>query len=184
MGHYIDIKVLPDPEFSFSVLMNELFAKLHRALVEAGHGEIGVSFPQAQKTLGDTVRLHGSQSALQRLMAIAWLKSLTDYTCVTSITTVPDNCRYRVVKRVQAKSSVERMYRRSIKKGWLTTEEAETKINAGNEQQLKLPFVQIKSHSSGQVFRLFIQHGKLLDSPVKGKFSAYGLSDEATIHWF
>lgn len=184
MNNYIDIKILPDQEFSPSLLMNALFAKLHRALVEAGHGEVGVSFPQAQKTLGDTIRLHGSQGALQRLMAIGWLKGLTDYTCVTAITAVPDNCRYRVVKRVQAKSSVERMYRRSVKKGWLTAEEAEARINTGKEQQLTLPFVQLKSQSSGQAFRLFIQQGKLLDAPVKGGFSAYGLSDVATVPWF
>lgn len=184
MGHYIEICLLPDTEFSPSLLMNALFAKFHRALVEAGHGEVGISFPQVQKTLGDTVRLHGSQGALQRLMAVGWLKGLTDYTHVTAITAVPDNCRYRVVKRVQAKSSVERMYRRSVKKGWLTTEEAEERINAGKEQQLKLPFVQLKSHSSGQAFRLFIQQGKLLDAPVQGGFSAYGLSDVATVPWF
>ncbi|MBW4056557.1 MAG: type I-F CRISPR-associated endoribonuclease Cas6/Csy4 [Proteobacteria bacterium] len=184
MGHYIDIKILPDTEFSPSLLMNALFAKFHRALVEAGHGEVGVSFPQAQKTLGDTARLHGSQGALERLMAIGWLKGLTDYTHVTAITVVPGNCKHRVVKRVQAKSSVERMYRRSVKKGWLTAEEAEARMNAGKEQQLKLPFVQLKSNSSGQAFRLFIQHGKLLDASVKGNFSAYGLSDTATIPWF
>lgn len=184
MNYYIDIKVLPDTEFSPSLLMNALFAKLHRALVEAGQGEVGVSFPQVQKTLGDTVRLHGSQGALQRLMRISWLKGLTDYTSVTAITTVPDNCKHRVVRRVQAKSSVDRMYRRSVRKGWLSTEEAEARMNAGKEQLLKLPFVQLKSHSSGQYFRLFIQHGKLLDSPVTGEFSAYALSDVATIPWF
>jgi CRISPR-associated endonuclease Csy4 len=184
MNNYIDINVLPDQEFSPSLLMNALFAKFHRALVEAGHGEVGVSFPQAQKTLGDSIRLHGSQVALQRLMAIGWLKGLTDYTCVTVISIVPDNCKYRVVRRVQAKSSVERMYRRSIRKGWLTTEEAETRMETGKEQQLKLPFVQLKSHSSGQSFRLFIQQGKLLVSPVEGEFSAYALSDVATIPWF
>lgn len=184
MGHYIEICLLPDTEFSPSLLMNALFAKFHRALVETGHGEIGVSFPQAQKTLGDTIRLHGSKNALQRIMAIGWLKGLTDYTHVTAITAVPDNCKYRVVKRVQAKSSVERMYRRSVNKGWLTAEEAEARINAGKEQQLKLPFIQLKSHSSGQSFRLFIQQGKFLDAQVVGGFSAYGLSDVATIPWF
>jgi len=184
MNYYIDIKVLPDPEFPPSVLMNALFAKFHSALVEAGHGEIGVSFPQAQKTLGDRLRLHGSLNILQRLMEISWLKGLTDYTSVSAITPVPDDCQYRVVKRVQAKSSVERMYRRSVKKGWLTTEEAEIRTNEHKEQHLKLPFVQLKSQSSGQAFRLFIQQGKLLDTPMKGEFSAYALSSEATIPWF
>lgn len=184
MGYYIEIKLLPDPEFTSSLLMNALFAKFHRALAEAGHGEIGVSFPQAQKTLGDTIRLHGSQGALELLMAIGWLKGLTDYTHVTAITAVPGNCKHRVVKRVQAKSSVERMYRRSVKKGWLSVEEAESRIASGKDQQLKFPFVQLKSRSTEQSFRLFIQQGKILDSPVAGEFSAYGLSDVATIPWF
>ena len=184
MNYYIDVKLLPDPEFSSSMLMNVLFAKFHRALVESGYGEIGISFPQTQKTLGDKLRLHGSLSAIQRLMEISWLKGLTDYTSVTAITPVPDKCQYRVVKRVQAKSSVERVYRRSVKKGWLTSEEANTRMNDSKEQHLKEPFVQLKSQSSGQSFRLFIQQGKLLDWPVEGEFSAYALSAEATIPWF
>jgi CRISPR-associated endonuclease Csy4 len=184
MGHYIEIRLLPDPEFSASVLMNALFAKFHRALVDIGQREVGVSFPQAKKTLGDKLRLHGSRSALQRLMDLSWLKGLTDYTSVSAITPVPDNCRYRVVKRVQAKSSVERIYRRSVMKGWLTIDEAEAKVNEKKEHQLKQPFVQLKSNSSGQSFRLFIQQGELLDSPVAGAFSDYGLSGVATIPWF
>lgn len=184
MTHYIEIKLLPDQEFSPSLLMNALFAKFHRALVEIGHGELGVSFPQAHKTLGDTIRMHGSQGALERFMALGWLKGLTDYSSATAIIAVPDGCKYRVVKRVQAKSSVERMYRRSVKKGWLSVEEAEVKMNVGKEQQLKLPYIQLKSGSTGQSFRLFIQQGKIVDSPVAGNFSAYALSDAATIPWF
>lgn len=184
MEQYIEIRLLPDPEFTASVLMNALFAKLHRALVEVSHGEIGVSFPQAQKTLGDRIRLHGSISTLQRIMEITWLKGLTDYTNISAITPVPDNCQYRVVNRVQAKSSAERLYRRSVKKGWLTTEEAKKKITNSKEQHIKQPFVQLKSRSSGQEFCLFIQQGKLFESPKVGKFSDYGLSGDATIPWF
>lgn len=184
MDHYIEIYILPDPEFSASMLMNTLFAKLHRALVEAGNNEVGISFPQAQKTLGDRIRLHGNRNALQRLTELNWLKGLTDYTGATATTPVPDKCKYRIIKRVQAKSSLARMYRRSVKNGWLTEDEAEKKINASKEQRLKLPFLQLKSHSSGQTYRLFIQQGKLMDTPQEGKFSTYGLSDDATIPWF
>lgn len=184
MTHYIEIKLLPDQEFSPGLLMNALFAKFHRALVEIGHGQVGVSFPQAHKTLGATIRLHGNQGVLERLMAIKWMKGLSDYTSATAITAVPESCKYRVVKRVQAKSSVERMYRRSVKKGWLSAEEAEAKMNTAKEQQLKLPYIQLKSGSTGQSFRLFIQQGKTLDAPVAGSFSAYALSDVATIPWF
>ena len=33
MDHYLDIRLLPDPEFPAPLLMNALFTKLHRALV-------------------------------------------------------------------------------------------------------------------------------------------------------
>lgn len=44
MDHYLEIRVLPDPEFSSEMLMAALFAKLHRVLGARGQGDIGVSF--------------------------------------------------------------------------------------------------------------------------------------------
>ena len=44
--HYIDITLLPDPEFSHAHLLGALVAKLHRALVQLQSASIGVSFPQ------------------------------------------------------------------------------------------------------------------------------------------
>ncbi len=38
MDHYLEIRVLPDPEFSSEMLMAALFAKLHRALGARGQG--------------------------------------------------------------------------------------------------------------------------------------------------
>jgi len=184
MDHYLEIRLLPDPEFSTNLLMNELYDRFHRALAEIGSDSIGISFPQAQKTPGDRLRLHGGSSDLQRLMEQVWLKGYMDYLDVSAIKRVPDNCRYRIVRRVQAKSSIERMYRRSVKKGWLTVEQAQGKMAGIKEQRLKQPFVQLKSHSSGQRFRLFIQQGRLLENRRGGKFSAYGLSGEATVPWF
>lgn len=184
MDHYVEIRLLPDPEFRDTLLMNALFAKLHRALVVEGHAEVGVSFPQAQKSLGDTLRLHGAQPALERLMSLSWLKGLRDHTSVSKIMPVPEDCRYCIVKREQVKSSVERLYRRSVKKGRMTIEEAEKKISEAKEQRSKRPFVQLKSSTSGQQFRLFINQGGLLDSPKQGKFSNYGLSGETTVPFF
>ncbi len=184
MDHYIDIKVLPDPEFFETALLNALFAKLHRALVLVGEGEIGVSFPHVGKTLGDQIRLHGTKPALERLMADSWLKGLRDYTEASPITTIPKEVKHRFVKRVQAKSSAERLRRRSVAKGWLTEEEAAIRITHDQEKRLNKPFLQLKSQSTGQPFRLFIEHGTLVEQPVAGKFSAYGISSSATIPWW
>jgi CRISPR-associated endonuclease Csy4 len=183
MDHYVEIRVLPDPEFNTTTLMNALFAKFHRALVADGHCDVGVSFPQAGKTLGDTLRLNGGIVSLQRLMGINWLTGLKDYTTVSEVLPVPKGCKYRVVKRVQAKSNTERLYRRSVKKGWISEAEAEKK-STKKEQRLKHPFVSLRSNSSGQQFRLFIHQGQIMDSPQMGTFSAYGLSANATIPWF
>ena len=122
MNFYQDIRVLEDPEFSEPMLMAALFAKLHRVLGAQANGAVGVSFPRAGKMLGDTLRLHGSQDALQALQATPWLKGLRDYTQCSDIQRIPENVMHCTVSRVQVKSSAERLRRRSVKKGWLTEE--------------------------------------------------------------
>lgn len=184
MDRYIQINLLPDPEISQPVVMNHLFDKLHHALARVGQGEIGISFPNAHKHLGDIVRLHSNEQALQRLSNERWLNGLQDYIKVSDILTVPDHCQYRVVERVHVKSDPVRLYRRSVRKGWLTQEEAEKKAAQAKAKRLDLPFIQLKSQSTEQYFKLFINQGKLIDKPINGQFSAYGLSKQATIPWF
>ena len=47
-----------------------------------------------------------------------------------------------------------------------------------------LPFLQVKSASTGQHFRLFVEHGQLQEQSCSGGFSLYGLSATTTIPWF
>lgn len=181
MDHYIDIHVQPDPEFTAAQLLNALFAKLHRTLGQLADGKIGISFPKVGKTLGECLRLHGTAAALAALEQTSWLKGLRDYTEVFPCKTVPNRVKYRTVRRVQYKSSAERLRRRSARKGWLTANEAEP---VTVEQRGTLPYLQLKSLSNGQMFFVFVEHGPLQDTPVAGRFSSYGLSAEATIPWF
>jgi CRISPR-associated endonuclease Csy4 len=184
MDHYIEIRLKPDPEFSASVLMNALFAKLHQALAEKGNAQVGISFPKVDKHLGDTLRLHSTQEALQQLRLSHWMQGLRDYAVMSNIRPIPLLCQYRNVKRIQVKSSPTRLLRRSVKKGWISEEEAEQRLSKSKERRLKDPFIQLKSQSTGQIFRLFIRHGPLRDYPTGGVFSTYGLSHQATIPWF
>ncbi|OCA54160.1 type I-F CRISPR-associated endoribonuclease Cas6/Csy4 [Photorhabdus namnaonensis] len=184
MDYYFEIRVLPDPEFSQQRLLEALFAKLHRALGQVGNGRIGVSFPCARKTLGDTLRIHGSSEALNDLQSLSWLKGLRDYTEVIDIQPIPQETKYRCVSRVQVKSNVDRIRRRSIKKGWLTEEQALQRISISKEQRTHLPFLYLKSLSSGQSFPLFVEQGTIQNKPTSGVFSSYGLSSSATIPWF
>lgn len=45
MDHYLDLRVLPDPEFNTEMLMAALFAKLHRALGARGKGILALASP-------------------------------------------------------------------------------------------------------------------------------------------
>ncbi len=185
MDYYLDIIVLPDPEFKEAVLMNALFSKMHRAFVEIDNTSIGVSFPEFRdKSLGNRLRLHGSQEKLSQFMEMHWLKGLRDYILKTEIQPIPQNNQHRLVNRVQAKSSVERLYRRSIAKGWLTSEKAYERLSSIKAQRLKLPFIKLRSSSTQQEFCLFIRHEALRNKASSGKFNTYGLSSEATIPWF
>ncbi|QDJ13785.1 type I-F CRISPR-associated endoribonuclease Cas6/Csy4 [Mergibacter septicus] len=184
MDYYLEIKVEPDLEISAQALLNNLFAKLHRAISQHCIGEIGVSFPQYGEYLGKILRLHGSEQALSRLMEQTWLKGLRDYTQVSPIQAIPNHIQgYRNVYRVQKKSP-HNLRKRVINKGKMNTEEALEKFPDESQEFLYLPFIQLQSLSTKQVMRLYIQLGELSSTPTRGKFSSYGLSRTTTIPWF
>lgn len=184
MDHYLEITLLPDPEFEEQVLLNALFSKFHRGASQAVPGKLGVSFPRVGKRLGGQLRIHGGTRDLDTLMATPWLKGLGDYCQVSDIQPVPEHCQYRTVRRVQTKSAHNKR-KRSVAKGWLTEEEAQAKIPDEQQKNLKhLPFLQIKSLSNGNTMRIYVNHGELQNEPVSGTFNSYGLSPTATIPWF
>lgn len=188
--HYIDITLLPDPEFSHAHLLSALVAKLHRALVQQKITEIGASYPghiaqpPARRTLGATLRLHGTPDALQRLFGQDWLKGMRDHTQVGDMCLAPADAQYRCVRRRQFKTNVDRLRRRRMQRKGETVEQAAAAIPDGVERRPDLPFVQLRSSSSGQAFCLFIEHGPLLNEPIPGAFNAYGLGKGASVPWF
>lgn len=187
MDHYIDLKLLPDPEFPATQLMNALFAKLHRGLVELNCDDIGISFPDSARAshgLGARLRLHGTAAVLDRLLARNWLSGMRDHVQLTELAMVPADARHRGLRRVQVDSSPERLRRRAIKRHGLTEEQARQRIPGHAGKTLDLPFIDLHSHSSGQRFRLFIAQGPIQDSAQTGTFNSYGLSREATVPWF
>lgn len=188
MDHYIDIHLRTDPEFPPYQLLSALYAKLHRALVQQGGEDIGVSFPgyrAAPANLGTHMRLHGSSSALHKLMDTAWLSGMTDHVQLSSITAAPADTKYRRVTRVQAKSSPARLRRRAMRRHDIDASTAQQRIPDTAAKTLQLPFVQLGSRSTQQPsFPLFIRHEPLQAQPTSGKFNSYGLSQDATIPWF
>lgn len=188
--HYIDITLLPDPEFTQAHLMGALVAKLHRALVELRTSAIGVSFPEhinaprARRGLGSTLRLHGTAQALAQLQAHDWLRGMRDHVRVSQPALAPTNAPHRQVQRRQFKTNVQRLRRRRMRRKGETAEQAAVAIPASVERRPELPFAQLRSSSTGQPFCLFVEHGPMLDAPQSGEFNTYGMSQGATVPWF
>ncbi|MEX8505890.1 type I-F CRISPR-associated endoribonuclease Cas6/Csy4 [Leptothrix ochracea] len=187
MDHHVDLDLLADPEFAPHQLMNALFAKLHRALVAQGSTDIGVSFPGVEPKaphLGHRLRLHGNQAALKALMTTSWLTGMRDHVEQGAVTAVPTDAKHRVVRRVQVQSNPERLRRRLMRRQGLDPQAALARIPDAAAEWLDLPYVTLRSTSTGQSFPLYIDHGPLLPSPLPGPFNAYGLSPTATVPWF
>lgn len=189
MDQYINIKVMPDQEANENFLINNLCSKLHAALGQHTDGRVGVSFPaytKSGKDLGDTVRLHGTKEDLERLMAQNWLKGLRDYCQCSEVMPVPGEARQCYFARRQLKSEHNKL-QRSLRKGWITPEEATAALEKGKVKRLKLPFIQLISRSNQQHMRVFVEQGPIVDTPTLGEFNAYGLSrlsDKVTVPWF
>lgn len=185
MTHYQDIHLSPNEETGAPVLMSMLFARLHGALVHLRSTSIGVSFPEVERTLGACLRLHGQETELSRLDDLDWIGPLASHAFKEAIAPVPDCVQgYRTVSRRQFKSSPERLMRRHARRHGLSAEEAGRQVLDQQGQRSALPFVQLKSSSTGQRFCLFVEHGALQEQECPGSFSAYGLSATATIPWF
>lgn len=187
MDAFLDIRLLPDPEFPATTLMNALFSKLHRRLVSFGEGAIGVSFPDVRgggRTLGSRMRIHGTTDALQKFMATEWLAGMRDHIAMGTPAAVPAEVRHQIVRRVQAKSNPARERRRLIARTGVSEDDAQAAIPDSRVELLDLPFVVLKSQSTGQQFRLFIEHLPAQEASQSGGFSAYGLSAAATVPYF
>ncbi len=186
MSHYIELRIIPNPEFPSSIIMNLLYNKLHRALVQTNSTTIGVSFPDfdnKRNRLGERLRLHGSAAHIQNVMDNISLTALLDYLRIGDIQEVPPRVNHVTVRRVQCKSSAERIRRRQIKRHQLSEEDALIRIPNTVQKQLTLPYVTLKSESTGQSFRLFINQERV-ENPETGSFNTYALSDQATVPMF
>jgi len=188
MDHHQDLQILPDPEFGTSMLMNALFAKIHRAFVNLENTAIGISFPNmdiSKPSLGNILRLHGNAENLLRLQEEDWQSGMRDHLQIKAISPIPESTQHCRVKRVQIKSSAARLRKRYCSRHpGVTMKDAEELIPDSTEKRLHLPYLQLKSKSTGQCFRLFLDHDTQLSQASSGEFNNYGLSNTATVPWF
>lgn len=187
IDHYLDVHLRSDPEFPVHQVMDALYKKLHRALVQMQANTIGVSFPgysETRITLGDTFRLIGPRTDLTRLMEQPWLMGLRDHTILSDIAPVPNITEHCSLRRVQAKSNPERLMRRHMRRHEVSEAQARAKYFNAEPETLRLPFVTLTSASTGQSFKLFLKLNATESYCQEGGFNAYGLSPTATLPWF
>lgn len=188
MDHYLDIRLRPDPEFIPHQLMDALFAKLHRTLVRMDSQTIGVSFPDARGMrtgIGSCLRVHGAEQALAQLMAQPWLTGMTDHVICSATSVVPTGASHQQVHRIQPKgaSDLRRLRKRRMERTGCSEDEARAAIPDSATDHLTLPFLTVRSSSTAQSFRLFIQQ-KPASQATDGSFNTYGLSTTATLPLF
>ncbi|WP_442323222.1 type I-F CRISPR-associated endoribonuclease Cas6/Csy4 [Cernens ardua] len=189
MDHYLDIRILPDPDFVEGTLMGVLYSKLHRALFDLDADDIGISLPDHRtgikaRTPGNRLRVHGRRERLEELMNMPWYFGMRDHIHVGELNLVPSSVSYRTVSRRQFNTGSPSRVRRLAKRHNLDIDEARKLLETPASRKIPLPFLQVPSRSTRQRFALFIEHGEVLENPLHGKFNHYGLSREATIPWF
>lgn len=185
--HYIDLTVMPDPESGPPALLGALYDRLHVALVQHPLENIGVSFPGysvTPRSLGTTLRLHGSDASLRQLLDADWLKGMRDHLRMTDIAPAPADALHRTVQRKQFKTNVDRLRRRRMRRKGETAAQARDAIPPTVERTPNLPYVHVRSRSTEQPFCLFIVLGPPGPTAVPGNFSRYGLGGPTTVPWF
>ena len=183
MDHYIDVLILPDPEFSAAILMNSLYNKLHKALWDRKSTTIGVSFPQYNVTLGDLLRVHGSVTDLTGLQEKNWIGGMSGYCTASDIMKVPESTKFRTVSRKQPTMSQSKLNRLK-KRGSISEDEIKQYKAKMFSKGLEDPYVELVSGSNSHKHRRYIEFGELQDNPDFGVFDLFGLSKMATVPWF
>jgi CRISPR-associated endonuclease Csy4 len=190
MNHYVDIQILENSDFETTFLLNRLYEKFHFGLVEGGVSlQIGASFPnisfKPMYSLGNVLRLHGDREDLASFIGKQWFGSLLGYVNVGRVLSIPAEVEVGSVRRVQIQSSAERLRRRFMRRHDVDMATARLKIpDTASKKNTNLPWLQLRSSSTGQEFRLFVEVRMLGGPPVIGKFNRYGLSSTATVPIF
>ena len=182
--HYIEIKAIPQVDMLQTEVISFCLQKLHQILPHF-EGRIGLAFPAYgnDKTLGGIIRLFGSENDCDSV----YIKSqeLRDYVLLSEVMPIPEKVRsYRIYQRVQMKgqSAIRRAEKRLTAQGKWSEEVRQNTLQKQATQRV-YPHAHLKSSSTKQQFILAIKSVYKAKS-VEGSFSAYGLSQTATVPHF
>ena len=182
--HYIEIKAIPQVNMLQTEVISFCLQKLHQILPHF-EGRIGLAFPAYgnDKTLGGIIRLFGSENDCDSVYIK--LQELRDYALLSKVMPIPEKVRsYRIYQRVQMKgqSAIRRAEKRLTAQGKWSEEVRQNMLQKQSIQRI-YPHAHLKSSSTKQQFILAIKSVYKAKS-VEGSFSAYGLSQKATVPHF
>ena len=197
MRYYIEITFIQSDGFSFYQLWTKVYTQLHLAFVEIkdqnDNVNIGVSFPEYRFDnekcigfLGTKLRLFAKTAEeLQQLNLDEYLIRLVDYIHISTIRPVPYDrvSSYAKFCRKQFKTNAERLARHRVKTRNDISFDDAVKFYQNRIKSTDLPFIQMKSLTNSQMFKLFIEKiaGEQSD---EHKFNTYGLSLGSTVPEF
>lgn len=177
--HYFDIRIIPDPEFKTTILLNSFISKLHRFLYDLKASDVGVSFPEYSliglPTLGGKVRFHSSEDRLLKLEEGSWLLGLKGFCYIESIKEVPKFSKFGIVRRCQSFKNNSRLARYLSRNGRPLPGE-DSLAEDPRERERKLPFLRLKSTSTSNNYILSILQKEAITPVDVGKFSSHGLA--------
>jgi CRISPR-associated endonuclease Csy4 len=138
-----------------------------------------------KKTLGRIVRLFSlDEKNLQDIHIEPIFKNMKEYIHVSGIRKVSTQCsEYVIYKRIQSEPNLERLARRAVKRSKvnISFEDVIKKLQTYKQKKIEyIPYVNMKSRSSNNHFKLFIQEC-VTDKFNYDGFNSYGLSNFSTI---
>lgn len=193
MSFFAEIDLCQVIDISPYYIWSRIFFDLHNIFVgmqdTEGNIQIGISMPEYDKyhvKLGNKLRLHSKLSSKLEIIDLPTvLKKYMEYISLSPIRQVPKNIKgYAIYKRIQKKGNYLKLARRKAKRTSMSVEEAISCYDKYRETQLKMPYIKIKSSSTGQDFSLFINKILIDQANSLWTFNTYGLSDGSTVPEF
>lgn len=200
--YYQEITCLPDQEISTGFVLGKVMDAVHLAMVnltlgteEQSQCPIGISFPEYRESpgedqtlpIGSKVRLFSrTDTDLVTLDLVGQLTRLSDYVHWTSIRALERRIRgYAIYRRHQPKCSKPRLIRRQMRRKGISETEAAGMYGSFEPRYSRLPYVNMRSHSTGERFRLYVERQETAAIElVSWGFSTYGLSSRVAVPEF
>lgn len=190
--YYQELTLLPDAEINENHIWSRLYQQLHLALAtqmaDDGKGKVGVSFPQyddgGKPRLGCKIRLFAEQEDdLAKVNIKQWLQRYQDYIHITSIRPLPQKVKgYAIYRRHHQEANPAHKARRYAKRHGVPYEEA-LKLFPLEAETKKIPFIQMRSETNKQKYRLCIERIVQDNEKLMG-FGSYGLDNISTVPEF